>query len=124
MVVYSKPNPLPKPEVLGAAFVQVLWQWIQDPVYWDGDYAHCRTAKQAWAKMARTNARLRREGSSCCASHDWCDANMAMDQAFRSFGLNPLPRGDKAKQRMADLWNAAWEAAEPALASTTPPTVR
>lgn len=116
---------LPSPQALGAMFVQVLWEWIQEPGYWDGLYADCTTPTEAWALMAQTNAALRAEGSTCCASHDWCDANMAMDEAVSRFGVASLPNlgdGEGMSQEMTDLWNAAWLEAQPFLANSTPPT--
>lgn len=115
---------LPTPEALGAEFVRVLWEWIQDPNYWDGDYAECETPRQAWALMAETNMEFRKDPQcTCCASHDWCDANMAMCVAMSNFGVSP-PCDDSADGlAKVELWNAAWLAAQPALANPTPPTV-
>lgn len=107
-------KPLPAPEVVAAEFVKVLRRWIKKPGLLDGDYAGLTPAK-AWAKMCANNA-AQPEGSSCCCSHDWCDANMAMDEAMRNLGINPLGgRGGHMSQRVTDLWNASWTAAMPAL---------
>ena len=48
------------------------------------------------------------EYENACASHDFCDANMAMVQAFEDFGIS-MPYEDGGKT--IELWNAAWEIA-------------
>lgn len=101
--------------LIGIEFVKVLREWITNPRYWDGEYAGIKSAEDAWAKMCADNARLHAEGSTCCASHDWCDANMAMFEAFENLDLDPLPDDDAERERMTDLWNAAWASASPAL---------
>jgi len=56
---------------------------------------------------------------SACATHDFCDANMAMDEAFKRV----LGRGclliedcvsDDEKQADTNLWNEAWGIAKAA----------
>lgn len=48
--------------------------------------------------------------AGCCASHDFCDANMAMSEAFaKAFGRDP-----GFDQHDVDLMNSAWEAAKAA----------
>lgn len=105
--------------IVGAKFVEVLKAWIKEPGYMDGDYQGL-TPDQGWEKMCADNA-ANGPGRNTCASHDWCDANMAMDEAIRSFGLDPLPpdRDGGMSQAMTDLWNAAWESAQPALDGRT-----
>lgn len=46
---------------------------------------------------------------SICASHDFCDANMAMDQAFQEL-LNREP--DMQSDADCALWNEAWQIAK------------
>lgn len=45
---------------------------------------------------------------SVCHSHDFCDANMAMQEAVESFGLTINADSDAD----AALWNAAWDLAK------------
>ena len=48
----------------------------------------------------------------CCASHDFCDANMVMLAAFESLGLpDPLERLATGVAPDFTLWNEAWELA-------------
>lgn len=51
-----------------------------------------------------------------CYSHDYCDANMTMDAAFKSFGIDPLEHDyteeDGMSQEVCDLWNSAWDRAK------------
>ena len=88
-------------------FVRVLKEWA---------------TPEEWRAMLADNARER--SATVCHSHDFCDANMAMDAAFRKYDLEPLPHmdvddptpeQDADKQSAADFWNAAWEKAWPDL---------
>lgn len=60
--------------------------------------------------VARNAAEL---NPDVCASHDFCDANMVMDAAFKTFGVDPLEYGyteeDGMSQEVCDLWNRAWD---------------
>lgn len=51
-----------------------------------------------------------------CYSHDYCDANMTMDAAFKSLGIDPLEHDyteeDGMSQEVCDLWNSAWDRAK------------
>lgn len=40
-------------------------------------------------------------------ANDWFDANMAMDEAFKSVGIDPLGGGSMEEETVA-LWNASW----------------
>lgn len=63
---------------------------------------------------------LNREEQSpgVCHSHDHCDANMAMEEALKSFGLDVFtPEYDEnaespLDEKVADLWNEAWDIAK------------
>jgi hypothetical protein len=59
-----------------------------------------------------------------CASHDFCDANMVMAEAFEAVkGCPPLNDEGMSAETVA-LWNAAWEVAKPHyLTATTDRTV-
>lgn len=46
--------------------------------------------------------------AGCCASHDFCDANVYMLAAWESLTHREM---DAASQEDADLWNAAWDQA-------------
>jgi len=98
---------LPSAEDLAAEFVSVLKLWL-DPV--------------EFLTMRMLNAV--EQDDLVCHSHDYCDANMAMDRAFRKFGADPLPDIDQDDVSAAPSdeacaattrWNEAWEAAMPAL---------
>ena len=47
-----------------------------------------------------------------CATHNFCDANAAMLEAFENFGIDPLPEDEAKREEMADLWNRAWDIAK------------
>ncbi len=44
-------------------------------------------------------------GETCCATHDFCDANMTMAEAFESVVGHGLDCGSDDD---CALWNAAW----------------
>lgn len=46
---------------------------------------------------------------SVCHTHDFCDANMVMAEAFRNCGL---PDAVTTNDDSTDLWNAAWDQAK------------
>jgi hypothetical protein len=83
---------------LANAFVAVLTEWL--------------TPEQMF-QVRRRNAQ--RTSELVCHSHDFCDANMAMDQAFKKvIGRDPLDylnHDEEGSMDEADvaLWNAAWE---------------
>ena len=53
----------------------------------------------------------------CCASHEYCDANMAMDEAMRDLGI-PMDWDSEEgmPQWLCDLWNESWDCAKASLA--------
>jgi hypothetical protein len=104
-----------QPHILAKAFATVLGDWL--------------TANQ-WAEMRAANVNHRDDG--VCASHNYCDSNMAMAEAFKSVtGREPSASFEThydadAGQHVADdpaeeaqcladsaLWNAAWDIAKP-----------
>lgn len=87
---------LPEKEALAAAFVRILRQTIGEDKY---------------AEVGALNGV--ELNPDVCHSHDFCDANMVMDAAFKEFGVDPLEYGyteeDGMSQEVCDLWNAAWD---------------
>src|SRR3954453_24017777 len=54
-------------------------------------------------------------GSTVCHTHDFCETNMAMDEAIRALGVDPLPGdGSEMTKQVVDLWNEAWSLAKAA----------
>ena len=51
---------------------------------------------------------------SVCHSHDFCDANMAMQEAFRNLKTTtPFDAsGDDEEAQVTELWNEAWDIAK------------
>ena len=94
---------LPEKEALAAAFVRILRQTIGEEKY---------------AKVVALNGV--ELNPDVCHSHDFCDANMVMDAAFHTFGVDPLEYGyteeDGMSQEVCDLWNAAWNRAKELMA--------
>ncbi len=48
-----------------------------------------------------------RRDDNTCASHDYCDANMAMDEALQSFDVEISDEDD-----LIELFNSAWDLAK------------
>ena len=81
---------LPTPETLAVRFSATLREWLS--AY----------------EMALVIAKNREEQTPLvCHSHDYCDANMAMLEAFELFGLDPCLQD----QELVELWNTAWSVA-------------
>lgn len=76
------------------------------------DVVHDWTDEAEFAEIKRRNATPKYV--SACASHDFIDANMAMEQAFRqAFGRSPLPDdADEMSDDDLEMWNAAWAVAK------------
>ena len=66
------------------------------------------TAEQV-AEIRRRNATPQYAGD-VCATHDFCDANEIMAEAFAEVVGRPLALGDDEPNQQADfaLWGAAW----------------
>lgn len=82
-------------EQIADALAAVLRQWLTPEQFED---------------MKRRNSTAE-YATHCCASHDFCDANMAMQAAFvRAIGRAPnvIGEGPSVEADVA-LWNAAWE---------------
>ncbi len=96
-------------ERIAGAFAAVLRDWL---------------SADQWAEMQARNVDY---SDGVCASHDFCDANVAMAEAFEtvtgrepSVGYDTLADGspvDPAAAIQADadcaLWSAAWAIAKP-----------
>jgi len=100
LIVRKKPPPVPVPfevaaSVIATRYVTILTAWL---------------TPEEWTEMRARNAAD--TDSKVCHSHDYCDANMAMCEAFESV-TGYTPDGDNMDD--ATLWNAAWELAMPAL---------
>lgn len=81
---------------LAAAFAEVLHEWLTP------------------AQMREVVARNEHYGNAC-ASHDFCDANMAMDEAFtKAMGREVEWDEENGGLTEADtaLWNGAWAIAK------------
>lgn len=57
-------------------------------------------------EVVKRNLEYRADGSKICASHDFCDANMVMLDAFRHFlGGEAFPDTDAE----CGIWGDAWD---------------
>ncbi len=87
-VTVRKADTTPTADEVAQRFDAVLREWLTEAEY---------------AEMLRRN-RTREYGGNVCASHDFCDANMAMQEAFESLGIDP------DESSWWSLWDAAWNA--------------
>lgn len=76
-------------------FVSVLREWLTDA---------------EWAEMIARNKTPAYHGE-ICASHDFCDANMAMQAAFEKVMGREFAANTEAEDIDFPLWNAAWKMA-------------
>lgn len=83
---------------IAEAFAEVMRQWLDS---------------REWQLMRERNAS--QADSNVCHSHDFCDANMAMDAAFNGLGIptclafaDDTPEHEEA----CKLWNDAWTLAK------------
>ncbi len=84
----EKDSEYPTAEQLGDKFSAILKRWLKP---WE------------MREVAKRNREETSEG--VCHSHDFCDANMAMDEAWTSFGLASI---DGENEFECKLWGAAW----------------
>ncbi len=94
--------------VLGDGFAAVLRQWL------DADEI---------AMVRSRNASPEYAANGSCASHDFCDANMAMDAAFEKVlgrGSDIADLDDGSESPDIALWNAAWPIGIAALVALPP----
>lgn len=85
---------------LAKAFAAILKEWA---------------SPEEWTTMRRANAA--ETDPTICASHDFCDANEAMAEAFTKLGLTApgdegCEDGSPAFEETCGLWNAAWALAK------------
>lgn len=88
-------SPLPSPAALAQEFSKVLGNWL------------------APSQLREVTLRNSRETNpNICHSHDFCDANMAMDQALKNLGAEAFPAEGGMSDEVVDLWNEAWDIAK------------
>lgn len=93
-----EPDPIRAAE-LGDRFAAILRAWFSP------------------AELAEVRKRNRHYGANVCASHDFCDANEAMLQAFTELGeasCLDYTDGTDEHESACRLWGAAWEHAKAA----------
>jgi len=82
---------LPSKEILADQFITVIQDWLT--------VCQC----QEIDKLNRLET-----SPLVCHTHDYCDANEAMDQALTACGVET----DTQKEEQRQLWNGAWEIAK------------
>lgn len=93
MAAASANGPL-NPEALAAEFTRVLREWLTE---------------EQMREVVKRNATVRYAG--CCASHDFCDANMAMLEACAKLTGKPETEHDFADEALCAIVNRAWDLA-------------
>ena len=84
----------PTAEHIAEAFRKIISEWLDE-----------KTVKAI-------DSENKSNSDGTCATHNFCDANMAMMEAFEGFGIDPLPEDDAEREAMTDLWNRAWNIAK------------
>lgn len=82
------------PDQLADQFRKVIFEWLGSDVCQQIDLAN------------KSNPPI------VCASHDYCDSNMAMDEALQAFGIDTEPTENGMPEEIAALWNDAWNLAK------------
>jgi hypothetical protein len=85
---------LATPENIGKKFVEILKDWL---------------TPEEFARVCLKN--YVSNNPTVCASHDYCDANMAMVAAMTWYALDPDPFVS-GEQSALDLWEASWKHAK------------
>lgn len=85
---------LPTAEALADEFIRVMRTWL--------------TVNELILVDARNADEPPR--SNVCHTHDFCDANMAMDEALTNLGTD-LFRDGEMREDVGALWDSAWELA-------------
>lgn len=84
---------------IAEAFGEVMRQWLSP-----AEFAEMKALNETPAFA-----------DGCCASHNYCDANMAMDAAFQqALGRSPIMGEDEdpvGSEADCKIWNEAWELA-------------
>lgn len=102
--------------------------WAVEPDRLAAEFCKCLRAELGPVKMIKVIKRNQKETSpGVCHSHDFCDANMVMDQAFYNLtGLHTWEtetvEGSGVADSCVDLWNAAWDIAAKAEFDLPKPT--
>lgn len=95
--IIEQPTATVQVERIAREFSRVLREWITDE----------QMQEVIRRNKAETDTRI-------CHSHDFCDANMAMDAAFRDLGMDPFEGGEHISEATCELWGAAWDVAKSA----------
>lgn len=68
---------------------------------------------KSWLSKSQINAAIKKNKTeaykNCCASHDYCDANMTMFEAFTAIVGFEI---DLQSDNHLNLWNEAWDLAK------------
>jgi hypothetical protein len=94
----SKRNPQEVTLAVAKNFAGIITRWLTED--------ELRLANRLNATPAYSDG--------CCATHDFCDANMAMAEAMGMEGLDPLEYCDDGASRLRNLWEDAWNLAKAA----------
>jgi|DEB0MinimDraft_6_1074348.scaffolds.fasta_scaffold64339_2 hypothetical protein len=62
-------------------------------------------------ELRAIDAENRKRSDATCASHDYCDANMVMNEAFERLELEVFG-DDGMSEETVTLWNEAWDLAQ------------
>ena len=75
------------------------------------EFKDCMAETLQSEELQAIDAENRKRSVETCASHDYCDANMVMNEAFERLELEVFGE-DKMSEETAVLWNDAWSLAK------------
>ena len=84
------------PEIVAAAFAGVLRGWL---------------SASEWTAMRRANGTAIFRNSHHCASHDFCDANGAMELALKMVA-SEWYKNTRSADEISPIWTQAWDIAK------------
>lgn len=97
--------------LVGAAFAGALRMEIQGDETW----GEMRDANREYSHALDPATR------GCCASHNYCDANMSMLAGFQAVvGRDPVLGDGPGSEEDMELMNAAWDFAKAAFLTSAP----
>lgn len=106
----EKPKPSSKPAKKAFTKIVVTPELVKKTAKEFARVLHTWLTAEEMKKVVEDN---RGESKSICHSHDFCDANMAMDEAFTNLGLTMWDENDDGlSDEGTDLANAAWSLAK------------
>lgn len=85
-----------------------IWSTVEQPEILARKFSQLLLAEIGRENLITVIERNKTISAGCCASHDFCDANMVMDAAFKTVTGKKI---NTQKDEAVELWNQAWDIA-------------